>query len=100
MFPSLHWESTNDKFSVFGAIPYLLLNLCCTQKGFSSIQKYICTRLTSPKNYIGSNSISIYHCYDRMRNLSASHNYERLVINCNVTVGEDKHSNLEVRGRG
>ena len=47
---------------------------------------------------MGSDPIYICHCYNIMANLSASRNDTRLVINCGLTIGEDKHDNLGVRG--
>ena len=42
----------------------------------------------------------IRHCYDIMENLSATRNDTRLFINHGLTVREDKHGNIGVRGSG
>ena len=98
LFSSLHWKATNEKCSIVGAIPYYLLNLCCIQEGFSSIQQHVCTRLTSTSKAMVSDPIYICHYYYTMENLFASLNDTRLVINHSLTVSEDKHFNLGVRG--
>ena len=45
-----------------------------------------------------SNPRYICHCFDIMENLAACRNYTRLVINRDLTVGDNKHDNLGVRG--
>ena len=100
LLPSLHWKYTKEKCSIFGAIPSLLLSLCCIQEGFSSIQQLICTRLTYTSKSMGSDPRYICHYYDIVANLSASRNESRLVINLGLTVGENKNGNLGVRGSG
>ena len=98
LFLSLIWKSTNGKLSIVGAIPSSLFNLCCIQECLSSIQHLICTKLTSPSNAMGSDPKYICNCYDIMANLAAFCNDTILVINRRLTISEDKHGNLCVRG--
>ena len=65
-----------------------------------AIQQQICTRLTSHSNAMGYDPIYIWHCYDIMTNLASSCNNTILVTNRGLTVSEDKHNNLVVRGSG
>ena len=98
LFTSLHWKCTNEKFSIVGALPSLLLDLCCMQEFFSSIQQQIGTRLNSSSNAMVYAPIYIFNCYHIMANLDASSNDTILVINRRLTISEDKHGNLCVRG--
>ena len=98
LFPSLSWKYTNEKYSIFIAITPLLLNLCWIKEGFSIIQKQNITRLTSTSNAMVYDFRYICHCYDIMANLSEFCNDTRFVINCRLTVCEDKHGNLGAGG--
>ena len=49
---------------------------------------------------MGYYPIFICHCYDIIANLAASRNDTGLVINLGLTVSEDKHGNLAIKGRG
>ena len=100
LFPSLNLKYTNDKWSIVGAIPSSLLNLCWIQEGFIYIKQHIHTRLTSTSNAMGSDPRYICHCYYTMENLSASCNDTQLVINHSLTVSEYKHVNLGDRRSG
>ena len=98
--PSLNWKPKDEKCSIIGAISSSLLNLCCIQEGFNSMQQHICARLNSPSNAMGSDPRYIYHCYDITEHLAASCNNTRLVIKRYLTVIVDKHVNLGVKGSG
>ena len=100
LFPFLHRKYKNEKFSIVGAIPSSLFNLCCIQEGLSSIQQHINTRSTSHSNVMGSDPRYIYHCYDIMEKIAASNNHTILFINHGPTVSGDKYDNLFVRGSG
>ena len=100
LFTSLHWKCTNEKFSIVGALPSLLLDLCCMQEFFSSIQQQIGTRLNSSSNAMVYAPIYIFNCYHIMANLDASSNDTILVINRGLTVSEYKHGNLGIIGSG
>ena len=56
------------------------------------------TRLTSPANVISFDLRYICHCYDIMKNVSASRNDTRLFIKRCLTFSEDKHGNLGIIG--
>ena len=98
LFPYLHWKYRNGKCSIVGAIPSSLFNSCCIEEGLRSIQKHISTRLISPSNDMGSDPRDICHCYDVLENLAAPRNDTRLDINWGLTVSEDKHGSLVIRG--
>ena len=78
LFLSLYCKSTNEKCSIVDATPSLLLNLCCIQEGFSSIQQHIRKGLIYPSNAMGSDPIYICHYYDIMANLAR--NDKRIVM--------------------
>ena len=61
-------------------------------------QQQIRIRLTSPSNAMGYDPRYICHCYDIMANLYASRNDTRLVINRDLTVSQNKNSNLGIKG--
>ena len=74
LFTPLHCKSITDNFLIVGAIFYSLLNACCIQENFSSIQEHIRTGLTYTSNVIGFDPKYICHCYDIMAKLDASCN--------------------------
>ena len=49
---------------------------------------------------MGYDPIYICHFYYIIENIAASSNDTRLVINCSLNIGEDKHNTLGFRGNG
>lgn len=100
LYPSIHYATAPDKFSIPGCIPAGLLTDKDSSCRFDTIDRHIRSRLTNNSSATSSSPAYISYLYDVLTNKTACHEDTRLILNRGLTVQEDeKGTGIGVRGK-
>ena len=77
MFPSIFWSTKNEKYSIAGSIPSLLLSVSCKEDGFSNIPTHVSSRLKNASSSTSSDYCYAIFLYDLIFSIAVNNCYMR-----------------------
>ena len=99
LFPSTFYKMIENDGSICGAIPSSLFTGNHSNHGFATIQDHVRSRLTNPSSTTCTNPSYVSYAYDKITNLSLSHQDTRIVLNRGLTVDNEETNGIGVRGK-